>query len=108
MPKYQVLWTDTAKRDLEELIGFIASEDWGAARAIARRLERRCARLGQLPQRGRVVPELKAVDVYVYRELIERPWRIVYRFEKGRVYVMAVLDARRDLISLLLERLARE
>jgi toxin ParE1/3/4 len=107
-PKYQVLWTDTAKRDLEEIIGFIASEDAEAAHAIAGRLERRCARLAQLPERGRIVPELRAVDVYVYRELIERPWRIVYRYEKGRVYVMAVLDARRNLVSLLLERLARE
>ena len=30
-------------------------------------------------------------------ELIERPWRIVYRYDDKRVYVMAVLDARRDL-----------
>jgi toxin ParE1/3/4 len=106
--RYQVLWTDIAKRDLEEIIEFIASEDSNAARASVRRLERRCAKLSQLPHRGRVVPELKAVDVYAYRELTERPWRIVYRDEEGRVYVMAVLDARRNLISLLLERLARE
>jgi plasmid stabilization system protein ParE len=106
-PKYQVLWTNTAKRDLEEIIGFIASENSRAAHAVAERLERRCSKLAQLPERGRVVPELKAVDIYVYRALIERPWRIVYRYERDRVYVMALLDARRNLISLLLERLAR-
>jgi hypothetical protein len=43
----------------------------------------------------------------MYRELIERPWRVVYRFERNHVYVVAVLDARRNLASLLLERLAR-
>ena len=64
-------------------------------------------RLERLPERGRVVPELKTIDVYMYRELIERPWRVVYRFERNHVYVVAVLDARRNLASLLLERLTR-
>jgi toxin ParE1/3/4 len=54
-----------------------------------------------------VVPELRAADVYQYRELIERPWRVVYRIEVEVVLVMAVLDGRRDLRSVLLERLVR-
>ncbi len=37
--------------------------------------------------------------------MIERPWRIVYRIETESVLVLAVLDGRRDLRSLLLERL---
>ena len=54
---------------------------------------------------GRIVPELRAVGVFVYRELVEGPWRIVYRFDADRIHVTAVLDARRNLSSLLLERL---
>ncbi|NBC14420.1 MAG: plasmid stabilization protein, partial [Gammaproteobacteria bacterium] len=38
---------------------------------------------------------------------IERPWRLVYRIETDAVQVMAVLDGRRDLRSVLLERLVR-
>jgi len=34
-------------------------------------------------------------------------WRIVYRYDDKCVYVMAVLDARRDLAGILLERLTR-
>lgn len=105
--KFQVLWTDAARRDLEQIVEYVASDDPKAALDIAERLQRRCQRLERLPARGRVVPELKAIDVYLYRELIERPWRVVYRFEQSRVYVMAVLDARRNLVSLLLERLMR-
>jgi hypothetical protein len=58
-------------------------------------------------QRGRIVPELRAVGVLHYRELMERPWRIVYRIGASHVLVLAVLDSRRDLQSLLLERLIR-
>lgn len=47
------------------------------------------------------------MDVLAYREIVEGPWRIVYRYDADRVYVTAVLDARRDLSSLLLERLVR-
>ncbi len=47
------------------------------------------------------------MDILTYRELIEGPWRIVYRYDTDRVHVMAILDARRDLSSLLLERLVR-
>jgi toxin ParE1/3/4 len=39
--------------------------------------------------------------------VIERPWRIIYRTEADQVLVMAVLDGRRELRSLLLERLVR-
>jgi toxin ParE1/3/4 len=105
--RFQVLWTDAARRDLEQIVEYVAGDDPKAALDIAERLQRRCLRLERLPARGRVVPELKAIDVYMYRELIERPWRVVYRFEQNRVYVMAVLDARRNLVSLLLERLTR-
>ena len=61
----------------------------------------------RFPDRGRIVPELRIVDIFLYRELIEKPWRIIYRHDDKRVYVMAVLDSRRDLTSLLLERLTR-
>ena len=44
---------------------------------------------------------------WVYRELIVRPWRIIYRVSTKRVLVLAVLDGRRDLEGLLLSRLLR-
>ena len=107
MADSQVLWTDTARLDLERIVEFIAEESPANALAALERLERRCRSLAALPERGRVVPELRAVDVFTYRELIEGPWRIVYRHDVDRVHVMAVLDSRRELSGLLLERLVR-
>ncbi len=71
------------------------------------KLERRAETLRRFSNRGRIIPELRAVDVLLYRELIERPWRIVYRYDERRVYITAVIDARRDLVGVLLERLTR-
>lgn len=107
MTKRAVLWTDTARNDLESLVDYIAGEDPAAAMQVLDRLEQRAQALGMQAQRGRIVPELRAVGVLHYRELMERPWRIVYRIGAGRVLVLAVLDSRRDLQSLLLERLIR-
>ncbi len=107
MTDFRVLWTEAARLDLQRIVGFIAEESPSHALAVLEKVEQRCEALVACPERGRIVPELRAIDVLVYRELIEDPWRIVYRYEAQRVYVTAVLDARRDLSSLLIERLVR-
>ncbi len=56
------------------------------------------------PLRGKVVPELRWHGVTTYRQLIEKPWRIIYRVDGWRVWVHAVVDGRRSLEDLLLER----
>ncbi len=107
MADRQVRWTDAASLDLQQIIQFIAEDAPSNALAVLERIERRCLSLKAMAQRGRTVPELRAAGVQTYRELVEGPWRIVYRFDAQYVYVTAVLDSRRDLSSLLLERLAR-
>jgi plasmid stabilization system protein ParE len=102
-----VSWTRTALGDLEALIDYIAAEDQAAAARVLGKIEHRAGALASHSARGRIVPELREVGVLHYRELVERPWRIVYRTEGNRVLVLAVLDSRRDLQTLLLERLVR-
>ena len=105
MADFEVLWTEAAQLDLQRIVTFIAAENPARALAVSEQVEQRCQALVSLRERGRIVPELRAVDVFVYRELVEGPWRIVYRFDADRIHVTAVLDARRNLSSLLLERL---
>ncbi len=104
---FEVEWTDVALADLEELVDFIAQDEPVAAAAALERLEQAAQRLRQHPQRGRVVTELSRLEVRLYREFVVRPWRIIYRVGPRRVFVLAVLDGRRDLESLLLTRLLR-
>ena len=106
--KRKVRWTETAQGDLDLVVDFIAEDSVENALAVLDRLEKRADALCLAAERGRVVPELKSLDVLQYRELIERPWRIIYRLEPDQVVILAVLDGRRDLRSLLLERLVLE
>lgn len=104
---YQVLWSHTAQQDLTEIIEYIAQDSIGDALVILQKLEARAALLITLPNRGRVVPELLHTGISQYRELVSAPWRIVYRVDNKQVLIMAVLDSRRDLQTVLLGRLAR-
>ena len=104
---FAVEWTEVALADLGELLEYIEQQQPGAAAPVLERLETAAQRLKTLPLRGRVVPELARFDVRIYREIIVRPWRILYRVGAERVFVLAVLDSRRDLEGMLLARLLR-
>jgi len=77
------------------------------AHRVLARLETRAAARESSPGRGRIVPELSHFGMRAWRELVVRPYRIVYRIEGDTVTVLAVFDGRRDLEDLLLERLLR-
>lgn len=85
----------------------MADDSPAAARRVHARLKARAGRLKAFPERGRAVPELAYVGVRTFRELVEGPYRLVYRIDEARVVVMGVFDGRRDLPLLLLERLVR-
>lgn len=101
---FSVYWARSAARDLASIIDYISSESVENAQRGLSRIQRTAARLARFPQRGRIVPELKEQGVLIYREILHPPWRIIYRIEGKRVLVAAVLDARRSLEDLLLER----
>ena len=107
MAEYSVLWTDTAQRDLESIVDYIAKDSLPNAMVVLDSLEERASALATNPEQWRNVPELRSLDLHQYRELIEHPWRILYRVEENRVLVVAVLDGRRELHSLLIDRLVR-
>lgn len=107
MTERRVVWTATARDDLDSFIEYLAAANRGAAQTALGQLKRRAASLITQAERGCIVPELREVGTLHYRELIQRPWRIVYRLDAAHASVMAVLDSRRDLQSLLLERLIR-
>jgi addiction module RelE/StbE family toxin len=102
-----VAWTQAAKHDLAAIVDFIAASNPVAAIDVLDKLEARAEAPKTQAVRGRIVPELRDAGILEHRELIVKPWRILYLVEGEEVHVTAVLDARRDLQTLLLERLAR-
>jgi toxin ParE1/3/4 len=104
---FTVEWTEVAIADLDDIVSFIEREEPRTAESVLKRLEAAAHSLEHHPQRGRLVPELAHLEIHLYRELVVRPWRILYRLSGERVFILAVLDGRRDLETLLLARLLR-
>ena len=105
--RYKVSWVQTALDDLDEIIGYIMTDSPINAMKVLDRIEESAAALATLPDRGRIVPELKFHGVTKYHELIIKPWRLLYRVNGQLVSVVSVVDGRRQLEDLLLERFLR-
>ncbi len=104
----EVILTPEAIEDILEIYAYILERD-GEERAevILNRLEKTAYSLDTLSMRGKLPEELVPFGYRKIREIQETPWRIFYRTEKHEVFVLAVLDGRRAIAELLLERLAR-
>lgn len=104
----KVILTPEAVEDILEIYNYILERD-GEERAevILNRLEKKAYSLDTLAVRGKFPEELVPFGNRKIREVQETPWRIFYRVEKDEVFVLAVLDGRRSMAELLLERLAR-
>jgi toxin ParE1/3/4 len=103
--KYRVVWSNVAENDLRNIIEYIADESPSNAFDVFKSIKKRASLLYTLPERGRIVPELRDQGILQYREIIIPPWRILYRISKRHVYVLSVLDSRRNIEDILLRRL---
>jgi len=106
--QYEVLWAKIAEEDLTAIIRYIHSQNPPAAKDNLKKIKAKASNLNSLPQRGRIVPELKAQGILQYRELIISPWRIIYRISDSSVYVLSVIDSRQNVEDILLNRLVRK
>ena len=59
------------------------------------------------PDRGPWPTELLELGIRDYRELFFKPYRVIYQVVESSVYVLMVVDGRRDMQSLLQSRLLR-
>ena len=101
----QVKWAKTARNDLQQKILYFKSRSPVAAAALLGEVKVKASELDRLAERGRIVPELQAQGVFQFRELLVSHWRIIYKIIGHTVYVLATLDARRNLEDLLLGRM---
>ena len=83
-----VHWTNTAVEHLLAIHEFIARDSPAYARRMVDRLTERTRQLATFPLSGAVVPEYESPDV---REILERPYRIIYRVTADRVDILAVV-----------------
>jgi addiction module RelE/StbE family toxin len=87
-----VVWAPEALRDLEALRDYIARDSAAYADLVVRRIVAAVERLRMFPESGRVVPERTDPSI---REVIVRPYRVVYRLHDGIVQIVTVFRASR-------------
>ncbi len=103
---FAVLLTNDAARDLEELYDYISLHDApDNAEYVLEQLEKAFTSLSDSPERGAYPKELLALGIREFREIFFKPYRIIYRIINKKVFVLLIVDGRRDMQTLLQRRL---
>ena len=103
---FLVQLTHDAAHDLEEIYDYIARHHTPErADRVLEQIEQAFQGLSGYPERGNYPRELLDVGVQEYREVVLRPYRIIYRVMGDNVYVLVIADGRRDMPALLERRL---
>lgn len=103
-----VVLVASAADDLFDIHRYVETNDSPErADALLDRLEQVIAGLSSFPERGHFPPELERIGIREYREVHFKPYRIIYAIHGDTVTVHCVLDGRRDMHTLLHQRLLR-
>ncbi|MEA3369889.1 MAG: type II toxin-antitoxin system RelE/ParE family toxin [Campylobacterota bacterium] len=70
-------------------------------------IKKECNNLYYFPERKRIVPELQQIGILKYREIIHKRWRIIYKIDNTKVYILLVVDSSRNLEDILFQRLIK-
>jgi toxin ParE1/3/4 len=97
----RVIWTESAWNDLEAIADFIARDSPYYAASFVREIRRHARSLIQMSARGRVVPEIGDRQT---RELFVQSYRLIYRADRSRVTILALVHGARDLEALWAKR----
>ena len=90
----QLRWTEQAVDQLGAIADYLSQTSPVYAEGLITRVSTQLHRLLEFPDIGRVVPEAASP---ILREVIEWPYRIIYRPRTETIEVLAVVHVRRDL-----------
>ncbi len=90
----KINWTKNALEDLTEIKAYIARDSNFYANRFIENLINGVENLSIFPKMGREVPE--AQDDLI-RELICKPYRIIYKIHKNYIDIITVVNSHRDL-----------
>lgn len=97
-----------AERDLFEIWRYVEDNDSPEkADALLDKLEDACRSLQLSPNKGHVPKELRRIDISQFEEIHYKPYRILFERAERSILIHAILDGRRDMETLLRQRLLR-
>ncbi len=88
----EIVWSEPALSDLDAIADYIALEDPVAASAFVKRVFTDAEQLVDHTESGSRPPELGHLR---YRQIVEPPCRVFYRFDGHKVFVLHVMRSER-------------
>jgi len=103
----EVLLTEGAERDLDDLYSYIVEFDDSQRNAdyVLDRLLEVTESLSTAPERGSLPKDLRSLGIREYRQVFFKPYRLIYRVVGKQVIMYVIADGRRDMQNLLARRL---
>ncbi|MDM7921536.1 MAG: type II toxin-antitoxin system RelE/ParE family toxin [Pyrinomonadaceae bacterium] len=89
----RIVWAEPALSDLEAIADYIALDNAEAAADLVRRVFKHVDQLAKHPESGSRPQELKSSH---YRQIVQPPCRVFYRFDGKTVYILHVMRAERS------------
>jgi toxin ParE1/3/4 len=89
-------WTEQATQQVEAIAEYVSVSSPVYAEQVVERIVVRLRQVQEYPESGRLVPEAPNVDI---RELVEPPYRLIYRVRSETVEILAIVHGRQDLPS---------
>ncbi|MBN1894761.1 type II toxin-antitoxin system RelE/ParE family toxin [bacterium] len=106
--KYGVYVVSDSEEDLLDIYRHISQSDSvEKAEQVFVKIEEKCLALSTFPERGHLPPELERIGISEFREIHFKPYRIIYQIIRKDVYILCILDGRRELQELLERRIIR-
>jgi len=103
--KKKIVWSQDASDDLIDIVTYIKEKSGkNIANEIYQRIISHVEKIDDFPETGRVVPELLSIGVIDIREIIETPWRIMYRITSNKIQIISVIDGRRNVEEILYKK----
>ena len=91
--------------DVEDIVDHVAERDSApAAERLWNKLDTAVGSLATAPTRGRIVPERRTEGLETSREVMVSKYRVLFRVRGREVVLLGVLDGRRDLSELVIQR----
>jgi toxin ParE1/3/4 len=104
--RYDVEISEAAIRDIDGIVTYLVAQNAvDVANNLIAEFRDRIEKLAQFPRRGGVPKEVELQRVGEVRQLVMPPYRLVYQIVEHRVIVTMFADGRRDMRTLLAQRI---
>jgi toxin ParE1/3/4 len=104
--KYKIIWSKDAGEEFIEIISWYKyTVGKSVAEKIYSKINSQIKKLKDMPGIGKQVQLLKDIGINDYRQIVQDHWIIYYKVEGQSVYIISVIDGRRNLEEILYKKI---